>query len=183
MNRSTYEVKDHVSTPLTPILRLIAPEIQNMGPPATEDSRRHTPNTFPELPPTCMYSTHNNWMIRYDVTACSRSATNVILWRETCVVMCDVTICDVTLIISYYMYVYDEWKVKSDVSDYHITYIQMILPYPMKSKIMTYETRLSKVRCTYVCFHLNTCTLPKHQMLTITITTTTTTTTGNNNKI
>ena len=47
MNLSTYEVKDHVSTPLTPIFRLIAPDIQNMGPPATEDSRRHTPNTFP----------------------------------------------------------------------------------------------------------------------------------------
>jgi hypothetical protein len=53
MNRSTYEVNDHVSTPLTPILRLIAPDIQNIGPPATEDSRRHTPSTFPEFPPTC----------------------------------------------------------------------------------------------------------------------------------
>ena len=52
--------------------------------------------------------------------------------------MCDVTICDVTLLISYYMYVYDERKVKSDVSDYHIKHVQLLLPYPIKSIIMTY---------------------------------------------
>ena len=51
--RSTYEQNDQVSTPLTPICLLMAPESQNMGPPARLDSRRQTPKTLPELPPTC----------------------------------------------------------------------------------------------------------------------------------